>query len=161
MLTLCSLEHFILTLVCVGREVSHVGNVHNARYVIACVAKIFFKNVLHNIRAQISYMSEMIDRRSAGIHTYLAFLVRNKFFSDSCCCVVYFHFSNPLFRFLSFCAFVNFIFKLFDLVFKTVYFLRHRVGNVNVIKRVCNLCPRSANDLCGYSHSGRFGRNIP
>ena len=61
-----------------------VGDVHNAVNVVARVSEILLKHVLHNVGAEISYVREMINGRSAGIHADLALLARNKFFSFSC-----------------------------------------------------------------------------
>ena len=84
-LTARALKHLILARVTVTGEMSYVGDIHNARYVVADIAKIFFKNVLHSIGTKVSYMSVMINGRTAGIHRYLTRLTRYEFLSRSGC----------------------------------------------------------------------------
>ena len=52
-----------------------VGDVHDAQYVIACVAQVFFQHILHDIGAQVADVGVVIDGRAAGIHLHLARLV--------------------------------------------------------------------------------------
>ena len=68
-LTLCAFEHFILACVRVRRKVSHVGYIHCALNVYTRVIDIFFENVFHYIRTQVSDMRKMIYGRTAGVHS--------------------------------------------------------------------------------------------
>jgi hypothetical protein len=51
-----------------------VGDVHNSGHVIPGVTEIFLKHVLHNVRADVADMCEMVYSRSAGVDRNLAFL---------------------------------------------------------------------------------------
>ena len=72
MLTLCALEHLVLTRVAVAGKVTDVGDVHYSGYVVSEIAEIFFKHVLHCIRTKIAYMGKMINSGAAGVHSNLA-----------------------------------------------------------------------------------------
>jgi hypothetical protein len=61
--------------------VSDVGDVHNARNVIARIAQILLQHVLHDIGTQVTNMRIVIYGRSAGIDADLAGLVGYEFFS--------------------------------------------------------------------------------
>ena len=72
MLALSAFEHLIVARIGVGGKMSYVRNIHNSRYVVARVTKIFLEYILHNICAEISDMRVMINRRAAGVHIDLA-----------------------------------------------------------------------------------------
>ena len=57
---------------------AHVRDIHNALHVVADIAEELFKNVLHDVAAQIADMREVINGRSAGVHADLARLVRSE-----------------------------------------------------------------------------------
>ena len=67
-LALCALEHLVLTLVGVGGQVANIGYVHDALDVIAEVAQILFKNVLHDVGTEVADVGKVIDRGAAGVH---------------------------------------------------------------------------------------------
>ena len=56
-----------------------VGDVHDAQNVIARVAQVFFKHILHDVGAQVADVCVVIDGGTAGVHTHLALLVRDEF----------------------------------------------------------------------------------
>ena len=56
-----------------------IGNVHDTVDVVAFIAECLFKNVLHNITAQVSNVRKMIHGWSACIHVYFTRNVRMKF----------------------------------------------------------------------------------
>ena len=58
----------------IGGKMSYVGNVHNTLDLVAYIAQIPVKHVLHSVCTEISYMRKMIDRGTAGIHRYLPHL---------------------------------------------------------------------------------------
>ena len=72
LLALCTLEHLVLACVGVAGQMTDVGDIHGARYLVTEVAKRSLERILHDIGAQISDMREMIDGRAAGIHLDLA-----------------------------------------------------------------------------------------
>ncbi len=94
MLALCALEHFVLARVGVACKMPYVGYIHGALYVVAGKAQIFFKHVLHHIRAEIAYMCIMINGRTAGIHFHLSAFVRNEFFNRFGQCIVKLHIAS-------------------------------------------------------------------
>ncbi len=80
MLALCAFQHLIVARISVACKMTDVGDIHDTLNVKSCKAQIFFENILHNIAAQIAYMSVMIHGRTAGVHTCLTCLARNEFF---------------------------------------------------------------------------------
>ena len=89
--SLCTLEHLILARVAVAGQMSDVGDVHDAGYVISAVTEGFLQNVLHDVSTEVADMSKMINRRTAGVHFYLAGFVGNEFLDGFGKCVVKFH----------------------------------------------------------------------
>jgi hypothetical protein len=71
-LTLCALEHFVVAGIAVGGKMSDIGDIHYTLYVKTCEAEIFFEDILHDIASEVSDVSEVINRRAAGVHTHLA-----------------------------------------------------------------------------------------
>ena len=51
---------------------SHVRNIHYSFNIVTAVTEIFFKHILHNITAEISYMGKVVNRGTAGVHINLA-----------------------------------------------------------------------------------------
>ena len=90
-LTLRALEHFILARIGIRSQVSDVGDIHNALDVISGIAKRFFEDILHNVRAQISDMRKVIYGRATGVHFDKLGIVRDKFLTCSCGGVIQFH----------------------------------------------------------------------
>ena len=90
-LALCALEHLVLALVGVAREVADVGNIHNALNVIADVAQILFKNVLHDVRAEVSDVRKVVHRRATGVHLDYIRMIGNKVLFLSCCRIIKLH----------------------------------------------------------------------
>ena len=80
MLTLCTLQHLVIACVAVACQMSYIGNVHYTLYIIADIAQVLFKHILHNVAAQISYVCKVVHGRSAGVHIYLALDIRHEFF---------------------------------------------------------------------------------
>ena len=74
LLALCALEHFVVARVAVAGQMSDVGDVHNALDLVARVAQIAVKDVLHHIGAEVSDMSIVINGGAAGIDRNLALL---------------------------------------------------------------------------------------
>ena len=95
--SLRALEHLILARVAVAGQVTDVGDVHDAGHVISAVTEGLFQNVLHDIRTEVADMGKMINRRTAGIHFYLAGLVGNKILDGFGKCVVQFHYYDHAF----------------------------------------------------------------
>ena len=90
-LALCALEHLVLALVGVAGKVADVGNIHNAFDVIADVAQILFKNVLHDVRAEVSDVRKVVHRRAAGVHLDYIRMIGNKVLFLSCCRIIKLH----------------------------------------------------------------------
>ena len=80
MLAFCSLEHLVLAGIAVTGEVADIGDIHGSLYVIAVIYEKFFQYILHDVCAKISYMREMVNGRSAGIHADGIPLMRGEFF---------------------------------------------------------------------------------
>ena len=80
----CGNCHLIFAVVAIRHKMTYVGDIHNALNVVANVAKILFKHVLHSVGTEISYMSKVINRRSAGVDRNLARFSGNEFISFSC-----------------------------------------------------------------------------
>ena len=78
-LTLGTFEHLILAGVAVRGKVAYVCYIHYSLDIKAGKAHIFFKHVLHDIAPEVADMRKVINGRAAGIHRYLARLIRNKF----------------------------------------------------------------------------------
>ena len=91
MLALCALEHLVLALVGVARKVADVGDVHDALDVIAGIAQILFKNVLHDVRAEVSDVRKVIHRRAAGVHLDYIRMIGNKLLFLSCRRIIKLH----------------------------------------------------------------------
>ena len=66
--TLCALEHLILASICIGSQVTNVGDVHNTLNIITNITQSLFKDVFHNVGTQITNVCKMVDRRSTCIH---------------------------------------------------------------------------------------------
>ncbi len=79
-----TLEHFIFSRVGVARQVSDVGDIHDAFDVVAVVAEIFFENVFHNIGTQVADVGKMVHGRAAGVHGDLARRVGDERLALSC-----------------------------------------------------------------------------
>ena len=71
-LALGALEHLVLALIGIRGQVSHVGDVHDAVYVVARVAQVFLQHVLHDIGAQVTDVGEVVHRGTAGVHLHMA-----------------------------------------------------------------------------------------
>ena len=84
LLALCALEHLVVARVAVAGQVSDVRDVHNALDLVARVAQIAVKDVLHHISAEISDMCIVINRGAAGIYRNLALLAGLKFVAAVC-----------------------------------------------------------------------------
>ena len=76
-----------------------VGNVHDTVDVVAFIAECLFKNVLHNITAQVSNVRKMINGRSAGVHFYTARCVCLEFSFFMGCRIIKIHKRSLLFSF--------------------------------------------------------------
>ena len=72
-----------------------VGAVHDALDVIADVAQILFKNVLHDVGAQIAYVREVIDGGAAGVHLDDVGMVGYKIFLFTGSGVLQLHIESP------------------------------------------------------------------
>ena len=94
-LTLSAREHFILAGVRVGAEVSHVGDIHHAQYVISRVAQVFFEHILHDVGAQVADMGVVVDGGTAGVHLHLALFMRDEFLSGAAESIVQNHDGLP------------------------------------------------------------------
>ena len=77
-LPLSALEHFVLAGVGIGGKMAHVGDIHHTLDVIAQIPEIFLQHILHNIAPEVANVSEMIDRRAAGVHFDFSGLVGNQ-----------------------------------------------------------------------------------
>ena len=96
---LCTLEHLIFARVGIARQVTNVGDVHNAGNVVAAVTEVAVEDIFHNVGAQITDVCKVINRRAAGVHADLAGLVGNEFFFFSGCRVVKLHNLSPFAEF--------------------------------------------------------------
>ena len=67
-LTLCALEHFIFTGICVRSQMSHIRNIHNALYIVAHIPQSLFQNVFHDVGTQVANVRIMVNRGATGIH---------------------------------------------------------------------------------------------
>ena len=91
MLAAGALEHLVLAGVGVARKVAYVRDVHRAGHIVAEAAQRLFKHVLHDVRAQVADVGEVVNGRAAGVHFDLAGLVRDKFLFSLGACVIELH----------------------------------------------------------------------
>ena len=78
-LALCARDHLVLAGVSVAREVTNVGDVHNALYVVAREAQVLLEHVLHNVGAEVADVGVVVDGGAAGVHIDLVAVVGNEF----------------------------------------------------------------------------------
>ena len=69
----------------------HIGKVGNKIHLVALVFKIPSDRIKHDHRPRISYMNEVVYRRSADIHLDLSRFQRHKFFLLPRQCIKNFH----------------------------------------------------------------------
>ena len=68
-----------------------VGDVHNALDIVADIAQILFKYVLHDVGAQIADVREVIDGGAAGVHLDDVGMVGDKLVLGACSGIIKFH----------------------------------------------------------------------
>ena len=86
-----ALEHLVLALIGIGGQMADVGDVHDALDVIAGIAQVLFKNVLHDVRAEVSDVRKVIHSRAAGVHLDYIRMIGNKVLFLSCCRIIKLH----------------------------------------------------------------------
>ena len=79
-LALGALDHLVLALVGVAREVADVGDVHHAVHAVTRKAQILFQHVLHDVGAQIADVGKVVHGRAAGVHLHMVRRVGLEFF---------------------------------------------------------------------------------
>ena len=77
--------------------VVNIGEVLHEFDLVASVLEVPSECVEHYERPCVSYMKEVVDRRAADVHSYLAGLDRYKFLFAVCECVIDLHVSSCLF----------------------------------------------------------------
>ena len=70
-LALGALDHLVLALVGVARQVADVGDIHDAVHAVARKAQILFQHVLHDVGAQVADVSKVVHGRAAGVHLHV------------------------------------------------------------------------------------------
>ena len=80
MLALGALDHLVLALVGVAREVADVGDVHHAVHAVTRKAQILFQHVLHDVGAQIADVGKVVHGRAAGVHLHMVRRMGLEFF---------------------------------------------------------------------------------
>ena len=86
-----ALEHLVFALVGVRGQMADVGDVHDALDGIAQPAQILFKNILHDVRAQVPDMRIVIHGRPAGVHFDDVRMVGNKQLLLAACGIIEIH----------------------------------------------------------------------
>ena len=94
-LTLCALEHLVLALIGIAREVADIGDIHDTLDIVTGVAQVLLKNILHDIRAQVAYMCKVIHRRATGVHLDDVGMVGYKIFLFTGSGVIQLHIESP------------------------------------------------------------------
>ena len=79
-LALGSLDHLILALVGVARQVADVGDVHDAVHAVARKAQVLFQHVFHDVGAQVADVGKVVHGRSAGVHLHMVRRMGLEFF---------------------------------------------------------------------------------
>src|SRR3989344_1546613 len=68
MLALAGFFHFVFTCVCVAREMTDIRDIYDLFYFIPRDLHETFQSIRKYIRAQVSYMGIVVNRRPAVIH---------------------------------------------------------------------------------------------
>ena len=92
MLALRAFEHFILSVIGISGKMSHIGNIHHPRHIVAKIVQRSYQHILHNIGTKVADMSKMINRRTAGIHFHFPRFVCYKLILASGQRIIQFHF---------------------------------------------------------------------
>ena len=79
-LALGALDHLVLALVGVARQVADVGDVHDAVHAVARKAQVLFQHVLHDVGAQVADVGKVVHGRTAGVHLHMVRRMGLEFF---------------------------------------------------------------------------------
>ena len=79
-LALSALDHLVLALVGVARQVADVGDVHDAVHAVARKAQVLFQHILHDVGAQVADVGKVVHGRAAGVHLHMVRRMGLEFF---------------------------------------------------------------------------------
>ena len=79
-LTLGALDHLVLALVGIARQVADVGDVHDAVHAVARKAQVLFQHILHDVGAQVADVGKVVHGRAAGVHLHMVRRMGLEFF---------------------------------------------------------------------------------
>ena len=87
-LTLRALDHLVLALIGVARQVADVGDVHDAVHAVARKTQVLFQHILHDVGAQVADVGKVVHGRAAGVHLHMAGRMGLEFFLFVGCGIV-------------------------------------------------------------------------
>ena len=83
MFALGALDHLILAGIRIRRKMADIRDVHDTLYIIACILQGLDQRILHDIGTDISDVSEVVNRRTTGVHGDLALFIGLKILNSS------------------------------------------------------------------------------